>query len=433
MGQGAQGLAGRMGGRDGLAYGAALLFGFCMYASIVNLIPALEVARPALLTSAVAAVALFGRRLFKGERVGLDGFRGACMAAVCALSFASMSWSVFPQATKEHSIELLKDFAIYVTLAYAVTNATRLRWILVACVLGGLAPAWGSFQNYVNGTNLIDGGRARWEGIYLDPNHMAMALVFLVPVAATFVMRGKSWERVLGAVSLLGSLTGIVVSQSRGGFLGLALAMVIWALREKQRVRTFAAFGVLTVLFLIFSPKSFWNRTQTITDYQVDVSAMGRIHAWEVGRAISEDKPLLGVGGGAFVYAWPLYAPVEARNEAFVAHNVFLAMIGELGWIGFFLFLFFVAACLTAAYRAGDAPAGGPWIRAVFAGACGYLLCDMSSGYVTSAHFFFIFGMLAASDRIRAYELALRAELPEIIEPGTPQALALDDAEGAIG
>lgn len=433
MGQGAQGLAGRLGGRDGLAYGAALLFGFCMYSSVVNLWPALDVLRPALLTSTVAAVALFGRRLFKGERVGLDGWRGATLAALVALSFASMSWSVYPTATRDHSIEFLKDFASYVVLAYAVTNATRLRWILGACVLGGLAPGWFSFQNYVNGTNLIDGGRARWEGIYLDPNHMAMALVFLVPVAATMVLRGKTLEKLIGAVGLLAALTGIVVSQSRGGFLGLSLAMVIWALREKQRVRTFTAFGVLLTLFLVFSPKSFWNRTQTITDYQEDVSAMGRIHAWEVGRAINEDKPLLGVGGGAFVYAWPLYAPVEARNEAFVAHNVFLAMIGELGWVGFFLFLFFVAGCLTAGYRAGDAPVGGPWIRAVFAGAVGYLLCDMSAGYVTSAHFFFIFGLLAAAERIRAYELSQLASVPQVIEPGTPQAMALDDAEGATG
>jgi len=430
MGQDTRGLAGRLGGRDGLAYGAALLFGLCMYSSVVNLVPALDAVRPALLTSAVAAGALFGRRLFKREPVGIDGWRGFFLLALCVLSFASISWSVNRKISQDLSVELLKEFAIYLTLAYAVCNATRLRWVLVACAVGGLAPAWGSFQNYLHGTNLIDGGRARWEGIYLDPNHMAMALVFLVPVAVVLILRGNLFERLLGLVSLLGSITGIVVSGSRGGALGLAFAMVIWAAHEKQKLRSFTAFGVLLALFLVFSPKSFWNRTETIADYQQDESALGRVHAWEVGRAISVDRPLLGVGMGGFVYAWPKYAPVEARGQAYVAHNVFLSMIGELGWAGFFLFLFFVAACLNAGYRAGNTPAGGPWIRAVFAGACGYLLCDMSSGYVESAHFFFMFGLLAAAERIRAFELAQQAAAVPGVEATAPDAPALD-SEGA--
>ena len=414
-------VAGRLGGRDGLAYGASFLFGLCMYSSIVSLFPALDALRPALLTSGVAAGAFVLRRLVQREHVGLDGARGLSLVALCVLAFVSQSWSVYPKGTQDYAVELAKDAAICLVIAQVVTNAARLKAILIACLVGGLAPAWYSFQNYVNGTHLIDGGRARWEGIYLDPNHMAMAMVFLVPVGITLVLRGRGLWRALGAVSVLGSLTAIAVSASRGGALGLSLTCLIWATREKQRARTLSLFAVVVLLFLAFSPKSFWNRTQTIADYQVDVSAMGRVHAWQVGRAISADKPLLGAGAGAFLYAWPLYAPVEARGEAYVAHNIFLAMIGELGWVGFFLFLIFVASSLAAAYRAADAPVGGPWIRATFAGACGYVLCDMSSGYVTSAHFFFIFGLLSAAARVREFEqTALAAstrEAPTAAEP----------------
>jgi O-antigen ligase len=111
---------------------------------------------------------------------------------------------------------------------------------------------------------------------------------------------------------------------------------------------------------------------------------------------------------------------VEARAEAFVAHNVFLAMIGELGWVGFFLFLFFVGGALSAGMRAGDAPATGPWTRALFAGASGYLLGDMSSGYVTSAHFFFIFGLLVAAERVRNLEWWGAAANAEASAPAQP-------------
>jgi len=400
----ARSLAGRWGGRDGLAFGAAVLFAFCMYSSVVNLWPALGPLRPALLTCAVAAAALVARRVFRREKLGIDGWRGFCLLAVCVMCFMSQGWSVAPKVTHVYAQELAKDAACYLVLVYVVTNATRLRWILSAAALGGLAPAWYSFQNYLTGTDLVEGTRARWVGIYLDPNHMAMAMVFLVPVAIALILMGNVFERILGVASLLGSVTAVVVSGSRGGALGMGFAVLVWAVREKYRVRALTALGVLLALFLALSPKSFWNRTDTIADYHEDVSAQGRVHAWEVARAINEDRPLLGVGGGAFLEAWPHYAPVEARHEAFVAHNVFLAMLGELGWVGFFLFLFFASSALATGYRASRAPVAGPWIRAVFAGACGYMLCDMSAAYVTSAHFFFIFGVLAATGGIWAFE-----------------------------
>ncbi len=392
-------------GRDGLAFGAALLFALSMYASITNLIPALEVVRPALLTSSVAALALFVRRLANREPLPLDGWRGGALIALGLLAALSAKWSVYPEASHDTASELIKDVAIYLTVASVVSSAARLRWILLACLLGGLAPAWGSLQNYLDGTNLVEGFRARWEGVYADPNHLAMAMVFLVPVALTALLRGAWWERALGALSLLASCTTIVITHSRGGALGLTFAVLIWAVRATNRLRTLLAVLALLGAFAYAAPQSFWNRTETIADYQEDASALGRVHAWEVAAAISRDRPLLGVGAGAFVYAWPLYAPVDARGQAYVAHNVFLAVIGELGWIGFLFFLLFTGSALAGGFQAGRSDStSGMWMRAVYAGACGYLLCDMSAGYINSAHFFFIFGLLGAGDRFTRAE-----------------------------
>jgi O-antigen ligase len=314
----------------------------------------------------------------------------------------------------DSAVELLKEFALYVVLINVVSTPGRLRWLLLACMIGGLSPAWGAYQNYRDGTNLVEGFRARWVDVYADPNHLAMAMVFLVPVALTALVRGPGLGmRAVGLLSLVASSACIVITHSRGGALGLALALLLWAVREKKKARALTAFALLLVGLAALAPKSFWNRTETVTSFRQDASAMGRVHAWEVAAAINRDRPILGVGAGAFRYAWPLYAPVDARGEAYVAHNVFLEVLGDLGALGFFLFLGFVSSNLAGGFRAGREGEAAPWMRAVYAGAVGYLLCDMSAGYVTSAHFFFIFSLLGAGRRLQGDA----AEVPAVFAP----------------
>jgi O-antigen ligase len=111
----------------------------------------------------------------------------------------------------------------------------------------------------------------------------------------------------------------------------------------------------------VFAPRSFWSRTETITEYGVDLSAQGRVWAWQVTSAINKDRPLTGVGAGAFISAWPDYARGDARRARFVAHNIFLAELGELGFVGFFLFLAFVSGALAGGPAPGRSRASVRW------------------------------------------------------------------------
>ena len=103
----------------------------------------------------------------------------------------------------------------------------------------------------------------------------------------------------------------------------------------------------------IFAPATFWERTDTLEEFEQDQSALGRVYAWHVASAVNLDHPLRGVGGGAFREAWAFYAPPEVREHALVAHNIFLDTLGELGWVGFFLFLAFAGSTTGAVFRAG--------------------------------------------------------------------------------
>jgi O-antigen ligase len=167
--------------------------------------------------------------------------------------------------------------------------------------------------------------------------------------------------------------------------------------------------ALLAVGLVIFAPKSFWQRNETVATFQEDASAMGRVYAWQVASRISLDKPLLGVGAGSFRYAWPFYAPPEARR-AYVAHNIFLDVIGELGFVGLLFFLVFAGGATGGAFEASKNEEMGWLARALSAAMAGYLVCDLFSGYILSAHLYLLFGLAASAHRIaRSHAVAAEA------------------------
>jgi O-antigen ligase len=228
-----------------------------------------------------------------------------------------------------------------------------------------------------------------------------------VPLSAAFIARRASpwWVRLLCGVSLLLAVTCIVMTFSRGGFLGRVAGGRVWALRERaQRPQALVLSAALAVGVAIFAPATYWERTDTLEEFQQDPSALGRVYAWHVASAVNLDHPLRGVGGGAFREAWSFYAPAEVREHALVAHNIFLDTLGELGWVGFFLFLAFAGSATGAVFRAGSDPEIGWLARGIGASVAGFLLCNCFSGSLAAPHLFVLFGLAGATERIASRE-----------------------------
>lgn len=387
--------------RDVFAFSALVLFATVMYAVPGEWIPALAPARLALVSSGLGAGLMVLRRVGRGEPLFLDGARGVALLAFTGLAVASIGWSVHPVVTQFTAIELAKLTAIYLTLVNVVTNQRRLMILAGAIVLASIVTSVGVIQYFFAGANLVEGYRARWVGVYADPNHMAMGVALVVPLAIAFVARkGTPWLFRLACIAAAAlAVTAIIFSYSRGGFLGLLTATALWLFREKRRFQAVVLGAVLALGMVVFAPERFWNRTETVTTFHQDASAMGRVYAWQVASRISLDKPLLGVGAGAFRFAWFEYAPVEA-TRAYVAHNIFLDVVGELGWTGLLLFLVFVGGTVGGAFRASHHAEVGWLARALAASVAGYLVCDLFSGYILSAHLYVLFGLAACADRL---------------------------------
>lgn len=370
--------------------------------------------RVALVTSALAAGALVFRRLAKGEGITLDGLRGWALIALLALAFASQRWSVNPEATRTWCFETLKLAAIYFTVVNVVNTPRRLAVACGVVVIAAAVTAIGAIHWYHVGQDMVEGFRTRWEGVYADPNHLAEDLVLTIPLAVAAIARNRNpwiWRSLCALAATL-ALVAIIESYSRGGSLGLVAAMAMWAWLEKgRRMRALTLGLAILVGVALFAPSHFWKRESTVNDFQQDASAMGRVYAWEVASRMSVDHPLLGVGAGGFRFAWPLYAPPEAE-KALIAHDIYLDFIGELGFVGFILFLVFTGGATAGAFAASVDPEVG-WIgRGLAAAVTGYLVCNLFSGDTISAHLYVLFALAAAAGRIAKERSAASAGDP---------------------
>jgi putative inorganic carbon (HCO3(-)) transporter len=391
-----------------------LLAAFCVqiYAAPAEWIPAFVPLRLALSLSFGALGLLLLEHA--GRRVPLywDGVRGLALVAFLAWAAASRLWSLAPQATDEWLVMVVKVAVTWFLVVNLASTPRRLAILCLCLVAGSMVTSVGGILRYLSGEELSQGFRTLWLGVFGDPNYLAEYVAMTVPIAVAFIARPRAgfWVRLLCVASVLLAVTCIVLTFSRGGFLGLVFGGLVWALRERaQRTKALVLSALLAVGVAIFAPATYWERTDTLEEFEQDQSALGRVYAWHVASSANLDHPLRGVGGGAFLQAWPLYAPPEVRDTPLVAHNIFLDTLGELGWVGFFLFLAFAGSATGAVFRAGGDPEIGWLARGIGASVAGFLLCNCFTGSLAAAHLFVLFGLAGATERVAAREDLLEA------------------------
>jgi O-antigen ligase len=382
-----------------VAFWATALFAAQLYLSPAQWFPVLEPLHHAAILSVLGLAALLVRRVLNNEPLWM-GWRTALLAVYVGEACLSPMWSMDPQESVRGAAEVTKHILFFMAVANAFNTPRRLRIALGLYAVAAIVPGWGTFNNYIHDELLVEGFRGRWLGVMADPNHDAMALVGAVPLLLFLTTgRGHHWAlRALGVVGTAACLAGVVATHSRGGAVGLAVAVVAFALLSRRK----AIAGMLVLVgaagVLLFAPRSFWERTESIAGYAEDLSVTGRLEAWQVAERIFKERPMLGAGESAFLAAWGQYAPIDSDRlfgHRYVAHNLFLEVLGQLGLIGVIGLFGFIGASVWGAWKARDGELGGE-ARAVLAAMAGYLFCQIFSGYSMSWFLFALCGFATA-------------------------------------
>lgn len=384
-----------------IAFWATALFAAQLYLEPALWIPYLETLRPAAVLSVIALTALLVRRVLKNEPLWM-GWRTALLAVYAGTALLSPIWSLSPPDSVDGAIDVAKHFLFFLAVVNSANSPRRVRIALALYALSAIAPGWGTLYYWRNDIGLVEGFRGRWLGVLADPNHDAMAMVGAIPILLFLALgHGHRWLlRVLAMLGVALCLAGIVVTHSRGGSIGLLFAVVMYALLSKRKALAAMLVMVSAAGVLLFAPASFWQRNETVALGAEDLSIEGRLEAWQVAGRILRERPLLGVGEKAFLEAWGQYAPIDSDRlfgARFVAHNLFLEVLGNLGLVGLFGLVGFIACAIWSAWKARNGELGGE-SRALLAAMLGYLVCQMFSGYSNSWFLFALGGFATCCD-----------------------------------
>ena len=146
----------------------------------------------------------------------------------------------------------------------------------------------------------------------------------------------------LNAASLAILFVGIILSQSRGAVLAMAVILVYFFVRSRARLRL-AAFTILTLLsaVVLVPGTPLWSRFAEA----LSTGGAGRTSIWRVGLMAFKSHWLFGAGYGNFADAYDqafLQTPHQIWTEAEwhrASHSLLIGTSVELGLIGLALLL----------------------------------------------------------------------------------------------
>ena len=367
----------------GIAFFGLLAFILIVYANPGNWFDGLEDFAFAKIAAGLSLAALAGSWLLYNRRLIVGGTQGKALLALFALVGLSAAWSFWPKFTFDTFTDGLKYLAIFLLVVNTVDSESRLMTAVRVLAIASVIPAVGAAWSHAHGEHLVEGDRAGWIGIFANPNDLAyhlvvgVAMVLASASCATTRLRKVAW---LGLLAPIGY--GVLLTQSRTGMFAALIVVLFYVLRSVKRAVPFVLGGAALAAYLVMiSPSNPWRaRNEAATAYGEDASAKGRYDAWRTGINMVKDRPLTGVGAGAFMIAWPEYAPGDA-GEARSEHNTWIQLVSELGFPALFLFLTVVGAAAVGTLHAAKVKGPlQPLARGVQAGLVGFLICSIWGG-----------------------------------------------------
>jgi putative inorganic carbon (hco3(-)) transporter len=180
-------------------------------------------------------------------------------------------------------------------------------------------------------------------GIVFDENDLSLFVNTWLPFCYAFMMtEKKTSKKLFFALCLVLGFGAIVVSFSRGGFLGMiAMIAIIW-LASSRKVLTIISVISFLAIVALFADEKYWTEMKTSSDSDTG-TGRARIESWKAGWVMFIHNPI-GVGGNNFQIRFQEYQTEYFKRGMWgrVAHSIWFTLLPEVGIIGTFIFFLLV-------------------------------------------------------------------------------------------
>jgi len=253
-------------------------------------------------------------------------------------------------------------------LLIAVTTKREsqlLRLVLLATLGGVFLAAIGGAKLWLVARNL--GPRfALTNRLWLpgiNPNSVAANLTLTIPLMlAVLLARVRRWLSVAFAAMIVVAIGCLVLSYSKGGWLGFAAAMISFGLlRPKKkpvgenRRRTWATVAIILVVSLLLGSVFLGEVGQKALQRFADpISVSSRAFFWSLAQHVISTHPLIGVGlANTYLHARsadkvPTGLEVDVRQNVLShSHSTYLHLGEGTGILGLCAYLFLLVTFIT--------------------------------------------------------------------------------------
>ena len=328
-------------------------FGVVCLIFIAPLLPTMPVAAFLILVVASYFIKIIrGKRQLAFETVDLFVLIFAALTmfgGLVSLSSESLSpsflrlcllFGFFIVASVKQTRDWLKRYAISVIASAVIVS---LYGILMYFVGSKVGPTWLD-------ASLFSDISGRAVSTLENPNMLGEYLILILPIAVSALITGEFFKRTQVFFFTLVMGFCLVLTWSRGAWLGFIFALVIMLLIWHKRSLWLVFGGIVAFPLATFvMPSSILNRFMSIGNL-ADTSTSYRVNIWRSAIRMVRDRMVtgIGIGEGAWKQIYPDYT-LPGIEQAPHSHNLFMQISVEMGIIALIVFL----TILFLSYQSG--------------------------------------------------------------------------------
>jgi O-antigen ligase len=288
---------------------------------------------------------------------------------IVMIVYATITWLVaalvieyprydFMQSAIKLKNGLIDHFIFFLVFLFGVRNGDDAIKVIKGLLLGALLA---NVLTILDAMGLVNIGfqireDGRTTGAIGESNQYAAFLVMLLPATVAAAVAAKGVMRLFWLSAALVSAYAMAMTASRGGFVGLAMALAVGAYLYRHLISYSRVAGwalgamVLLVVFIALSPYGGLLAERMVGlsgSIDVDEASSGRSQIWLDALRAMYEYPVTFITG----FGWDVYNTMPFR---FSPHNHYLGLWFGLGLVGVFCGAYLLLSAIGRARRASE-------------------------------------------------------------------------------